>query len=160
MNHATITPTMAPTLTPANTPLTGETRRSGMRVLWEIGTGEGSRRLSVNVRLDGRRAGVSAMMLGDGQSQSYDAQGSVVVDRDNGLMHIDAPGVLSMSIAPSDNADGARLLFARSPLIASLGVQGGQCEAPRLEWTRVMGEDEPVSTVVGGTARAGQGLRR
>lgn len=47
------------------------------------------------------------------------------------LEHIDVPGIISLTLRPA--ADGSRdLLFARTPLLDSLGIRGGCVERPRL----------------------------
>lgn len=43
------------------------------------------------------------------------------------LYHLDIPGVVSATVAPGEGG-GARGLFARSPLLAALGVAGGRHE--------------------------------
>lgn len=116
--------------------------RVGIRVLWQIGSGDGARRMSVNVRIDDRRAGVSAMMIGGSEPRTFDAPASIAVDREHGLVHVDAPGVLSLTFAPANDGHEARLLYARTPLLMTMGVAGGQSEAPRLEWSRVLSDDE------------------
>ncbi|MBY0397242.1 MAG: hypothetical protein K2X91_12370, partial [Thermoleophilia bacterium] len=50
---------------------------------------------------------------------------------ENGLEHIDAPGVLSITRRRGAGG-GASLLFARTPLLERLGVPGGCAEPPDL----------------------------
>ncbi|HYD02194.1 MAG TPA: hypothetical protein VEB22_13285 [Phycisphaerales bacterium] len=70
-----------------------------------------------------------------------DATGSVTpvarsprvhTERADGLEHVEAEGLLSLTVRRCDDG-GAVLLFARTPLLESLGVAGGCIERPVLE---------------------------
>jgi len=55
-----------------------------------------------------------------------------------GLVHIDAPPLLTATLDPGDRGQGGRVLYARSGVLAFLGLAGGRYE------------------VAGGTAGAGK----
>lgn len=50
-----------------------------------------------------------------------------VIDDIRSEIHVEAPGVLSVTVVP-DGAGGWRLLYARTPLLADLGIPGGRAE--------------------------------
>lgn len=47
-----------------------------------------------------------------------------------GLEHFDIPGLLTLTFRRAPGGDSARVLYARTPLLATLGVRGGRVDHP------------------------------
>lgn len=96
-----------------------------LQVEWPL-VCEGPATLAISVE-----AGTASAMLIRLDGRRSLATSSVVVTADGELEHLDAPGVLSMTLRLRGDATG-EVLYARTPLLESLGVTGGCIERPRL----------------------------
>jgi hypothetical protein len=83
------------------------------------------------------------------------ASATITPTRDElGHLHLDAPGLLHATLAPPTRPGLPwRLLYARAPRVAQLGIIGGQAEGPRLSILTEPGEKES-STVAARSASA------
>jgi len=83
---------------------------------------------SITVTIDGASASAVLVTLAGRREL---AAAPVVTSTAEGLRHIDAPGVVAMTLTVG--ADGEPLVvYARTPLLEAVGVPGGCVERPRL----------------------------
>lgn len=60
------------------------------------------------------------------------ASASITRDDARAMVHIEIPGIVSMTIHSSDRAAAPRLIYAHSPLLAAIGLPGGVYDVPEL----------------------------
>lgn len=103
------------------------TERATLTFEWSI-VANGPATLSVTI-VDGT-ACATLTPLG-GVPATVATAGPARTETVDGLEHIDIPGIASLTLRPA--ADGTRdLLYARTPLLETLGIRGGCVERPRL----------------------------
>lgn len=60
---------------------------------------------------------------------------TLIPDPLNASLNIDAPGIIHATLALDENGGGgqiARVLYAATPILATLGLAGGMCDAPTI----------------------------
>ncbi|MCW5774876.1 MAG: hypothetical protein KIS87_00320 [Phycisphaeraceae bacterium] len=95
--------------------------------------------------------GSLAFSLADGKGRrevecGTAARVSWVRDAESGLQHVDAPGLLACSFEHAE--EGAiRVLYARTPVLASVGSGGGRHELAEVHITEVSATGRPLERV-------------
>jgi hypothetical protein len=126
----------------------GITRRLGFR--WSVSPGAaaqaglctpGAREVSLVLAVEiqrgtgpGRATAVSAALVRDGLASPVEfagASGTAVGDPETGVLHIDIDGFLHATLREPD-----AVLYARTPLLARLGLPGGRYEGEGLAGER------------------------
>lgn len=106
----------------------------GVRVRWRVRLAGSPATLEWRVRAhDGHAAGEAAIIDARGERRllwfTHDGEGAWCAE--GNLEHLDLPGLLSLSVS----RDGEpRVLYARTPLPAMLGVEGGCWEIEGAAW--------------------------
>lgn len=106
---------------------TTQAERSTLTVEWSL-THNGPATLSITI--EGATASATLTPHG-GEPTTLATAGPARTETIDGLEHIDIPGIASLTLRPTTG--GSRdLLYARTPLLESLGIRGGCVERPRL----------------------------
>jgi hypothetical protein len=110
-------------------PRSGETA-SEVVVRWALArtASGGAAVLSISVS----ERGAGAVLAGaDGVERAVGSGGPARVERVDGIEHVDVSGVVSLSLRRGEDGR-VELLYARTPLLQTLGVPGGCCERPEI----------------------------
>lgn len=65
-----------------------------------------------------------------GDEPMSDASVTISEDHEHGLLHIDAPGLVSATLRQDEH--GLRLLYARTGLLTKMNIPGGRVDAPTM----------------------------
>lgn len=95
---------------------------------WPVSARRGGGACQVRVSVCGPVARVELWPEGGAASELSHAAVTRVAD--DGLLHLHAPGVLTATVRLG--AEGPALLYARTPLLETLGVPGGTADRPVL----------------------------
>jgi hypothetical protein len=88
-------------------------------------TNDGQAGLELRLSPTGRTA-VRAILRGEQRDRTIPIRARGQWLSADGLRHLDIPGILSISLRPE--ALGVRVLYARTDLVATLGLPGGRYE--------------------------------
>jgi hypothetical protein len=85
----------------------------------------------LSIRVD--EHGASASLSRGGVDESVGSGGPVHLESAEGVEHVEVTGLVTLCFRRGTSAeDKAELLYARTPLLVSLGVPGGCAERPEL----------------------------
>jgi hypothetical protein len=121
-------------------------------VCWDIGGGASRLEVSVGLcqRGDALRLGaIRAALLAQGAERTIEIPainpGACLADPHTGLVHIDVPGALHISLRgelefdlsrPAPQEAPLQVLFARTTALERLGIEGGRYEVSGCRWER------------------------